>query len=362
MKTIQPRQLAKTLVQAVCTRTFAISLLAMVLSVVIFVVIYLNNTIYIIDGTHTTVTVTMEQDARKILQREKIPFTSNDLVELKAGDNGAFAQLTITRGFPVQIAVDGATTTYHILGGTVGDLMEDVGITLGIRDEMNLDESHPLQEGDRLEITRVETRTRVETEVIPREIIHKSTSVISMGRTRVLENGSDGTRQYTYEDIIEDGEVVESVLTDTTVTKQPVSGVLLVGDGSPISTLDYSSEFPLDAEGNPLNYRSVMRGMKATGYSARSGAYGAAVYSDAKSHPDIGTCVAGTVAVDPSVIPYGTRMYIKTPDGKFIYGYAIANDTGTGMLQGVVDVDLFYDTYLESALNSVRYVDIYLLD
>ena len=72
--------------------------------------------------------------------------------------------------------------------------------------------------------------------------------------------------------------------------------------------------------------------------------------------------MAGTVAVDPSVIPYGTRMYIKTPDGKFIYGYAIANDTGTGMLQGVVDVDLFYDTYLESALNSVRYVDIYLLD
>ena len=55
-------------------------------------------------------------------------------------------------------------------------------------------------------------------------------------------------------------------------------------------------------------------------------------------------------------------VFIKTPDGKFIYGYAIANDTGTGMLQGVVDVDLFYDTYLESALNSVRYVDIYLLD
>ena len=73
-------------------------------------------------------------------------------------------------------------------------------------------------------------------------------------------------------------------------------------------------------------------------------------------------CTAGTVAVRANEIPYGTRMYIRTPGGGFIYGYAVANDTGTGLVEGVIDVDLFYDTYEESVLNSVRWVDIYILD
>ena len=55
-------------------------------------------------------------------------------------------------------------------------------------------------------------------------------------------------------------------------------------------------------------------------------------------------------------------MYIRSADGSFIYGYAIANDTGTGMMQGVVDVDLFYESFLESQLNGRRIVDIYILD
>ncbi len=361
METIQPRQRAKRLLRCICSPSFLLSLTAIALSVVILVVTYLNNTIYIIDGNTTTVTVTMEQDARKILARESIPVTSNDLVELKTGD-GAFAQLTVTRGFPVEITVDGATTTYHILGATVGQLLEEQGITLGFRDTVSLPLDQELSEGDHIEITRVQSRTRVETEPVIHEIVDKHTSVIGVGKTRMLEYGSNGTRQYTYEDIIEDGEIVESVLVDTTVTVEPVSGLRLVGDGSAVSSLDYSGDFPLDENGVPLGYTQVLTGQKATGYSARDGAYGAAVYSSARSHPDVGECVAGTVAVNPNVIPYGTRMYIRTPDGKFVYGYAIANDTGTGMMQGVVSVDLFYDTYTESLLNSVRYVDIYILD
>ena len=36
----------------------------------------------------------------------------------------------------------------------------------------------------------------------------------------------------------------------------------------------------------------------------------------------------GVIAVDPTVIPYGTKMYIESADGKYIYGYAIAGDCG----------------------------------
>lgn len=361
MEKSKPRQLAELALQVVKRPTFILSLFAIVLSVVILSATYLNNTIYITDGDTTTVTVTADRDAKAVLGRENIDITSNDMVELRTGE-GTFTQLSVTRSFAVTVAVDGAETTYHVTGGTVAQLLSENGITLGSRDQMNYEEDHTLRPDDLIEITRVQSRQRVETEAIPYEVIDKSTSVLAVGRTRVLEAGVSGVRQYTYEDIIEDGEIVETVLISNVVTQEPQSALRLVGDGSAISVLDYSYDFPLDENGNPLEYYHVLTGQKATGYSAKSGAYGAAVYSSAKNHPDIGTCVAGTVAVNPNIIPYGTRLYIKTPDGKFVYGYAIANDTGVGMMEGIVSVDLFYDTYTESALNGVRYVDIYILD
>ena len=70
----------------------------------------------------------------------------------------------------------------------------------------------------------------------------------------------------------------------------------------------------------------------------------------------------GHVAVNPNVIPYGSKLYITSADGSFVYGYAIAADTGTGLMNGVVDIDLFYETYLESCLNGVRYLNVYVLE
>ena len=91
---------------------------------------------------------------------------------------------------------------------------------------------------------------------------------------------------------------------------------------------------------------------KATGYSAGGNARGASGNS----------LSAGHVAVNPNLIPYGSKLYITSADGSFVYGYAIASDTGTGLIDGIIDVDLFYDTYLESLLNGLRTVNIYVLE
>ena len=51
----------------------------------------------------------------------------------------------------------------------------------------------------------------------------------------------------------------------------------------------------------------------------------------------------GIVAVDPTVIPLGTKLYIESPDGgkSWTYGYCIAGDTG-GAIKGN-RVDLCYN-------------------
>ena len=68
----------------------------------------------------------------------------------------------------------------------------------------------------------------------------------------------------------------------------------------------------------------------------------------------------GVIAVDPTVIPYGTRMYIESVDGKYKYGYAIAGDCG-GAIKGK-KVDLFYWSRTDCLNFGRRDVKIYFLD
>lgn len=60
-----------------------------------------------------------------------------------------------------------------------------------------------------------------------------------------------------------------------------------------------------------------------------------------------------TVAVDPSVIPYGTPLYIEG------YGYAVAADCGTA-IKGKT-IDLFFNSYQESANWGIKYVTVTIL-
>jgi 3D (Asp-Asp-Asp) domain-containing protein len=67
----------------------------------------------------------------------------------------------------------------------------------------------------------------------------------------------------------------------------------------------------------------------------------------------------GTAAVDPRIIPYGTKMYIESADGSWIYGYAIAEDCGGGIKGN--KIDLFFDTYDECIQFGVRKAVVYII-
>ncbi|MBR6564176.1 MAG: 3D domain-containing protein, partial [Clostridia bacterium] len=60
--------------------------------------------------------------------------------------------------------------------------------------------------------------------------------------------------------------------------------------------------------------------------------------------------------------PYGTEMFIKTTDGKYIYGYAVAADTGGFIKRHPTGIDLFFDTEKECINFGVRTAEIYILN
>lgn len=352
----------EVLLRCVFSSATAVAIAAAAFFAVRFAAVYLDHVVYIVDGDSATVTVTREQDYQKILESEEVRIGPRDLVEHTAPASGRFRQISIQHPFSVSLSVDGESQDLYCMeGDTVAELLAANGVELRNADKITHPRATVLMPGDEITIIRVDSR-RVENEVVlPYETVEKHTSVIKNGSTRYLQYGAEGLKKETWEEVLEDGEVVDRYKVREDILKYPVTAHVLIGDGSPVSGFDFSDQYPLDANGNPVNYISVLRNQKATGYHRSGKAWGSG-YWTTKGKYGVTYCQAGTVAVVRlNEMPYGTKLYIKTPDNKFIYGYSVVNDTGEFAGNGVT-VDLFYETYTESVLNGARFVDIYILE
>ena len=69
----------------------------------------------------------------------------------------------------------------------------------------------------------------------------------------------------------------------------------------------------------------------------------------------------GVVAVDPREIPYGSILWIASPDGSFVYGYAIAGDTGGFIHNSETVVDLYMDSVVEMNTFGRRNLNVYVI-
>lgn len=252
----------------------------------------------------------------------------------------------------IYLYVDGAkqriTTSKN---NTVADILEKAEIVLDKYDEIDVPLDETVKEGDTITITRISYVTVRKREGAKYPTITTYSSALSPGTQKVLSSGENGSQYVYIRQRLVDGEVAEEEVMRYEVDIEPVAQrVLKAFPVKPVSGYDFNYEFDENCE--PVEYEDVLRSQKSAGYSARAGAGTASGLKAAVGH----------VAVDPNVIPYGTKMFIKSSDGKHIYGYAIAADTGTALMQGRITVDLFYATYQESAANGIRDVDIFILE
>lgn len=251
----------------------------------------------------------------------------------------------------VTVTADGKTTCLEVpKGSTAQETLDLAGIFYDEDDQISPKASRELRDGSDVVLRRVEWEEYTVEEVVPYRTYEKETPLLEVGNTKLVQEGKDGLAKRTYGKPTIDGEPGDPELLEEKIEEAPVDEVLLVGSNDPVSPLDFGVE--TDENGVPTEYSKVLTDQVATGYSAYDGARTASGRE----------ATAGHVAVNPNEIPYGSRLYITSSDGEFVYGYAVAADTGTGLLYNVVDVDLFYDTYAESVLNGRRTVDIYLLD
>lgn len=332
------------------SRIFAVGLLAALLSMTVYATSATINTVYIHDDKQdqTILVHTAEDDINQILVNQGITTKPVDMIEFK-GFKDNVAEVYIKRAFPVSITADGRTKAVSMVNGTVRDAMKLAGVELNNEDIINIPLSTFVKEGDKVVINRVKYRNTEVEEDIPFERVEKRTPLLRPGRSEILQSGRNGKLVKTYSERTIDGVVEESTLIAENITVRPVTQVVLVGAKVPVSDLNFGYSIVNNA---PTKYKKVIKGARATAYSAGNGAYGA-------SGNDL---FYGHVAVNPNVIPYNSKLYITSADGSFVYGYAIASDTGVALMKGIIDVDLYYESYRESQLNGVKNVNVYVLE
>lgn len=311
--------------------------------------IYFRSNVFINDNGVTVEAKTNETEAAAILAEQGITVGEYDKVELTSNDKNTY--INIVRAFNVYVKADGRTITVPVVGGTVIDAIETAGITLGEFDGINSAKSALVYEDMEIKVTRVEYKEREERAAVPFETEYVDNSNKRIGDESVLNAGSDGENLNVWKDKYVDGELVNSELVSETVIREAVNERIERGTACAVPYAKMSDPSSLKlVDGIPESYARIVSG-KATSYSARPGASTA---SGRKA-------VVGTVAVNPNVIPYGSELYIVSQDRKTVYGYAIAADTGLGMMQGTVAVDVFAANYADSCRWGAHYVDIFVI-
>ena len=317
--------------------------------------------------------ITGADDAAIILDPEQEappPDLSSKLLYVSNGSRGY--DITLQEGTAVTLRHEGSTVTISshresvssLLGRMqvvpsdlemVGVKLSDTGVELTVSSDLTYYEY-------------VKENVAFHTQRIPNPQLPE-------GEENVLQEGADGVRSSVYEVVWSNGaelsrqfveeldttavdriveygtakpkppagtekEDPDSALTEHGETGGGIASVTENADGSGTLTLK---------DGTVLNYSGV-RSMTATAYTTGHDGVGTRTASGTAVH-------VGTVAVDKSVIPLGTRMYIVAGN-KVVYGLAVAEDTG---VRGD-KIDLYYDTYDECIQFGRRTCTVYILE
>lgn len=319
------------------------------------------------DGETQTI-ITLRNDPVEIISQVGLALETEDQVIVVRDEDSDVDTIEVLRAVNVNIIDAGTGHRVEIVeNATVAQALEKAGIEQPDSDDMmNCVLTDVVYDYMEIVIDRVVYEERATNETIAYKTIKHETSELVKGETRVAVQGSSGEKRVVTQYRWVNGQLDSQTVISETVTREVVNEIIDVGTASPVTTRkttstavsykpDSSSKNEsgtfVDASGRTVSYSRMLTG-KGTAYTAPVGS------TTATGRP----VQVGLVAVDPSIIPYGTNLYIVSADGKVVYGYALAADTGSALRSGEALVDLFYDTESQCLAFGRRDVIVYVLD
>ena len=241
----------------------------------------------------------------------------------------------------IKLTTNGTEMTVKAPEGTVENALNILGYEITDDDILNVDKNAQIEDDMKKKQKKVTYVDEKSTKKISYKTVEKDSDDIMTGESEVSQKGVDGEKEVTKRCKYIDGKYDSTKVIDEKVTKKPVDKIVLNGTKRGTTT---------DTSGAPVSYSYMVSG-SGTAYTAAPGALtatGVPVYE-------------GGVAVNPAIIPYGSKLYIEAADGSHVYGYATAIDTGGALMDGSAIVDLFYFSYDDCVSFGRRDVNVYVL-
>jgi uncharacterized protein YabE (DUF348 family) len=282
------------------------------------------------DGGVTTTLYTTSDTIAQVLEEHGVALFLGD--EVTPGLQEPVApglSVAIRRSIPVKVEVDGRVIRTRTRAETVAGVLGQEGIALVGKDNVEPDLSEPVRANTTIRVTRVQEAFVVEFETIPFQTVWVADPEVEIDNIQLVQEGQLGLTKRRYRVVYRNGREVQRVLEDAWNERPPVDKTMAYGTKIVIRTLETPD--------GPIEYWRKMR-VYTTSYRPASA-------GKPKDHPRYGYTSLGIklrkgiVAVDPTVIPLRSSMYVPG------YGVAKAADTGGGVKGKFVDLGFSDDDY-----------------
>ncbi len=330
----------------------------MVATVMISVVASRKNIVIVDENNSKKEVVTFKRYVEGVLDAEGIALYEGDALNVGIGDKVKNnMKIEIYRAFPITVTEKGEKKNYRTTKHTVGEALTEIGLNTKDTDKTTPGYYDKISAFADITLIRTEEKLVEEIEEVPYECEEKTNKSLASGQKKLIQSGKPGEKKVSYKVAYEDGVEVSREKISEKVILKPISQIKEVAPKK-IDTYQIASAGSIQTSrsGN-LAYSKVIM--------ATATAYDASSCGKSPSNPGYGItatgarALKGVVAVDPRVIPLGTKLYVETADGSYIYGTAVAADTG-GAIKGN-KIDLCFNTRAEAIRFGRRQVKIYIL-
>lgn len=282
---------------------------------------------------------TAKNTVKEVFEDENILLNHNDIVnvDLKSTpDKNTSVVITRAKKYSLK---NGDCAPYYIYSAydNVYDILNQNFIIFDEDDKI-------IMENNEITLTCVDTLEHTKIETINFETIYENDNTMYEGTSKIVVQGVNGVETAVYSATYENGKFISETKISSEISQAPINQVIKKGTKKKV----YAAA-PLTS-----SYSKVI--------TCRATAYDGSYATLGKSSPKtaLGTVPSyGTVAVDPKVIPLGTKLYIASEDGSYIYGYCTASDTG-GAIKGN-RVDLFMNSRRDALNFGSKKVNVFVL-